>query len=350
MPSPNRSSELWFLTLPSPRLRMAVGLFVIAIAGGTIGYMAIEDMSFLDALYQTITTISTVGFSEVQPLTTAGRIFTSVLIVFGVAAFFYAATVAVQEAIEGDIRSRLYLRRERMKIDELRNHAIICGFGRVGQEIAREFQERGVKFVIIDNTPSAVDRARSFGYLVVEGDASDEHALNQAGIANARTLLAASDSDSGNTFITLAAKSMNPSCYIVARVAYPHNEEKLRLAGADRVLSLYKIGGRRMVLSALQPLAADFMDTLAAGRHGDLILAEFEINEQNGLAGASCGEMIRGTTNATLLGVRLRDGSLIVGPPNQHILQDGDIVIMLAEEKDIATLQAAASAASLVPR
>lgn len=329
---------------------MAVSLFVIAIVGGTGGYMVVEGMGFLDAFYQTIITISTVGYAEVEPLDTGGRLFTSGLIVFGVAAFLYAVTVAVQEAIEGDIRSRLYLRRERVKIDELSNHAIICGFGRVGQEIAREFQERGVKFVIVDNTPMAVDRARSFGYLVVEGDATDEHALNLAGLVNARTLLAASDSDSGNTFTTLAAKSINPSCYVVARVAYPHNEEKMRLAGADRVLSLYKIGGRRMVLSALQPLAADFMDTLAAGRHGDLILAEFEINEQNGLAGASCGEMLRGTTNATLLGVRLRDGSLIVGPSNQHLLQDGDIVIMLAEEKDIATLQAAASTASLVPR
>jgi voltage-gated potassium channel len=211
----------------------------------------------------------------------------------------------------------------------------------VGQEIARELRERGVDFVVIEQTPEQLERARAFGYLIVAGDASDELTLNRAGLGTAKCLLAASDSDAGNTYITLTAKSINPRCFIVARVGYPHNEEKLRLAGADRVISLYSMGGRRMVLSALQPLAADFMDTLATGRHGDLVLAEFEANEVNGLAGRTCAELLAGARSATLLGIRRRQGTLVVGPRTEEALHDGDILIVLAEEDDIGELRAA---------
>jgi voltage-gated potassium channel len=252
----------------------------------------------------------------------------------------YALTLVIEQALEGDIRSRYYLRRMRLRIDEIQDHYVLCGFGRVGQEIARELNERGVDFVVIEQTPEAVERAQAFGYLVIEGDASDERVLTQANIGRARCLLAASDSDSGNTYITLTAKSINPSCFVVARVARPHNEEKLRLAGADRVLSLYSLGGRRMVLSALQPLAADFMDTLATGRSGDLLLAEFEASGANGLAGKTVAELIAGARNATLLGVRQAGGDLHVGPREDTVLGEGDIIIILADEADIASMQA----------
>lgn len=325
---------------PSVRLRVALSLFASVIVAGTAGYMLLAGMSFIDALYQTVTTLSTVGFRELKPFDTSEKLFTIFLILIGVGSALYTLTLIVQEALEGDIRSRFYVRRMQMQIDEMRDHYILCGFGRVGQEIARELCERGVDFVVIDQTPEAVERARAFGYKVIEGDASDDRTLNLAGLTLARCLLAASDSDSGNTYITLTAKSVNPRCFIVARAALPYNEEKLRLAGADRVISLYSMGGRRMVLSALQPLAADFMDTLAAGRHGDLLLAEFEVNDQNGLAGKSCGALIEGATNATLLGIRHRSGKLEVGPRNDTMLHEGDIVIVLAEESDIAALSA----------
>jgi voltage-gated potassium channel len=324
---------------PSPRLRLSLLLFGVALTMGTVGYWLIEDFTLVDAFYQTVITLSTVGFAETEPFDTAGKIFTSFLIVFGVGTVLYTLTLLVQEAVESDVRSKLYLRREHMNIEELEGHAIICGFGRVGMEIAREFRERGLDFVVIDDRPSQVDIARGFGYLVLEGDATEDFTLNRAGIHRAKTLLAASDSDSGNTFITLAAKSISPSCIVVARAALPHNEEKLRLAGADRVISLYQIGGRRMVLSALQPMAMDFMDTLTSGRHGDLVLAEFEVNEQNGLSECTCATMLRGTNGATLLGVRRANGELIVGPPDDCVLMTGDIVIALAEEEDIATIQ-----------
>lgn len=321
------------------RLRLALGLFALVIVTGTVGYQLLAGMSFVDALYQTVTTLSTVGFREVVEFDTKTKLFTVALILVGVGTVLYTLTLIIEQLLEGDIRSRFHQRRTDMQISELSDHYILCGFGRVGQEIARELCQRDTPFVVVEQTADRATVARAFGYLVVEGDASDERILNQVGLRQARCLLAASDSDAGNTYITLTAKSINPACFVVARCGLPHNEEKLRLAGADRVLSLYSMGGRRMVLSALQPLAADFMDTLASGRHGDLLLAEFEVNAQTGLVGSLAGSLFGGAQTANLLGIRRRDGTLEVGPRSDSTLNDGDIVIVLAEENDIAALR-----------
>jgi voltage-gated potassium channel len=256
---------------------------------------------------------------------------------FGVGTALYTLTLIIEQTLEGDIQSRFYARRMAMQIDDIEDHYVLCGFGRVGREIARELKERRVPFVVIEQTAEEVERAKAFGYLVIEGDAAEERVLNMANLNRARCLLAASDSDAGNTYITLTAKSMNPNCFVVARVGTPHNEEKLRLAGADRVLSLYSLGGRRMVLSALQPLAADVMDTIASGRHGDMLLVEFEANNENGLAGKTAGDLIRDARNATLLGIRHRQGDLEVGPRPESELHEGDVLIVMADEADIAS-------------
>ena len=322
----------------SRQLLGAMALLTSTVIIGTTGYMLLADLSFINALYQTVTTVTTVGFREVKPFDTSEKIFTIFLCLIGIGGALYTLTLVAQESLEGNIRSRYYRRRRQLDIERMKDHYILCGFGRVGQEIARELRERGMDFVVIEETAENAERARAFGYHVVDGDASQERSLVQAGLPYARSLLAASDSDAGNTYITLTARALNPGCFIVARAALPHNEEKLKLAGADRVLSLYSLGGRRMVLLALQPLAADFMDTLAAGRNGDLVLAEFDVNEQNGLIGTTCGQLVSGSRNATLLGVRRADGSLTVGPPGSEVLADGDIVIVMADDDDIGVM------------
>lgn len=327
-----------------PRLQVALGMFALVIVVGTVGYELLTSMSFVDSLYQTITTLSTVGFREVEPFDTKTKLFTIALILVGVGTVLYTLTLVIEQALEGDIRSRFHQRRIALQISQLQDHYILCGFGRVGQEIARELCERDVPFVVVEQTHDQVELARQFGYLVIEGDAADDRVLNQVNIRSATCLLAASDSDAGNTYITLTSKSMNPGCFVVARCGRPHNEEKLRLAGADRVLSLYSLGGRRMVLAALQPLASDFMDTLASGRHGDLLLAEFEVSPNSGLAGIQCGRLFGRSSSATLLGIRRKDGQLEVGPREDTTLNEGDIVIVLAEERDIAAMKSAAPA------
>ncbi len=313
-------------------------LFFLLFASGVIGYMIIEGWSFLDALYMTVTTVTTVGFREVQPLGTAGRIFTIFLVLLGVGVALYILTAIVATVVEGELGLALGVRRMKANIQALRDHCILCGFGRVGEEIARELRERGVPFVIVDSNHEALERARKREYLSVEGDATQDVTLEEAGIGRARALLAASDSDSGNTYITLTAKALNPDIFVVARVGQPAGEPRIRRAGADRVISPYNIGGRRMALSALQPLTVDFIDTLAASRQGEEMLAEVEITDQSVLVGRSVADIFQICRNATVLGIQKPSGAMIVGPRGTAVLELGDRLMVMGREEDVATL------------
>jgi len=324
---------------PEKRLLTAVFLLAGLLILGVVGYMIIEGWSLLDAFYMTVTTVTTVGFREVKPLTDEGRIFTTLLILFGVGVAFYILTNLVALVVEGDLGIALGLRRMKGRIEALRNHYILCGFGRVGEEIAREFIERRIHFVIIDSNPEAIERARKQDYLLIEGDASSDTTLTDAGIQRARCLLAASDSDSGNTYAILTAKALNPRIFVVGRVGQPASMTRMMRAGADRVISPYSIGGRRMVLSALQPLVLDFIDTLATGRHGEQILAELKVSEESGLAGHTIEECFRTCSSATILGLQKPSGAVQVGPRGSTTLELGDRLMVLGNETELETIR-----------
>lgn len=318
----------------TPWRRLALGgtAFLVLWAVGTAGYMTIEGFSFLDAVYQTITAVTTAGFGEINPLGDAGRIFTIVIIVVGIVVILYILTAVMQLAVEGELESLLGVRRMKGKIQALRDHYILCGFGRVGEEIGRDLIARGVPLVIVDSNPEAIERARKRDYLLVEGDATSDATLLEAGIERARCLLAASDSDSGNTYIVLTAKALNPSLFVVARVGQRASTTPMLRAGADRVISPYSIGGRRMALSALQPLVVDFIDTLATGRHGEQILAELEVTEESNLAGHAIEECFRSYPGATILGLQKPTGAIQVGPRPTTVLELGDRLMVLGSE------------------
>jgi voltage-gated potassium channel len=320
------------------RLFSGVVLLLILIGIGTIGYMLIEGWSLLDALYMTVTTVTTVGFREVQPLTTAGRIFTIFVILLGVGVALYLLVGVVTLIIEGELQKALGVRRMRSKIQALHDHQILCGFGRVGEEIGRELKERGIPFVVVESNPEAVERARMQRYLLIEGDASQDAVLVEAGIKRARGLLAASDSDSGNTYITLTAKAMHPEMLVVARAGKPANIEKMRRAGADRVISPYLIGGRRMALSALQPLVMDFIDNLVAERSGEFMIAEMEASESAGLSERTLRDILSGCTGAVVLAIQKPSGETVVGPADSSVVQDGDRLIVMGKESDLESL------------
>lgn len=319
---------------------MAFGaaLLLVLLVAGTAGYMAIEGWSAFEALYMTVITVTTVGYLEVHPLSPAGRAFTMVLLIMGVGAILYVLTNGVAFVLEGDLAAIVGGRRMQGKIQQLRGHYILCGFGRVGEEIAREFQQRAVPFVIVDHNPEALQRARGAGCLIVEGDATLDAALEAAGIRRAGCLIAASDSDAGNTFITLSAKALAPAISVIARVGLPVNEVKLRQAGADRVFSPYTLAGRRMALAATQPFMIDFVDTLVRGRHGEVILAELEVKPASALAGATLEQACREAPSVTVLAVRRPEGSLAVAPPGHTVLAPGDQLILLGEEDDVRTV------------
>jgi voltage-gated potassium channel len=325
------------------RLAIAGGLCLALVAVGVTGYMLLEGWEFFDALYQTVTAVTTAGFGEVRPLDTKGRAFTLIIIGLGVIVILYVLSTIMRIVVEGELGQVLGVRKMRAKIQALRNHYILCGFGRVGEEIGREFRERGIPFVVVDSNDEAIKRTRQRGFLLVEGDAASDAVLIEAGIEHARCLLAASDSDAGNTYIILTAKAIRPDILVVARAGQPSNQQKMLRAGADRVISPYLIGGRRMALSALQPLVVDFVDTLVGrgGSTGEHIIAEVVATEESGIAGCTLADVLRGATNANILAIHRATGEVVVGPRDSDVVGAGDRLIVLGRESDLAALAGA---------
>lgn len=313
-------------------------LLVTTTVVGTVGYKLLLDVNWLDALYQSVITLSTVGFHEVVPFSDGAKVFTIVLVFFGVGAVFYVITLLAATVVEGEARRKIVRRLMMRKVEALQDHFVVCGFGKVGREIALVLAGREQPFVILDIDTGALADAEALGYLVVHGDAESEEVQRRAGVDRAQSVVAATESDSLNTYITLVARSLNPNAYIVARSESHTSEQKLMLAGAQRVISPYAIGARRMALSALQPMMADFMDVLAAGRLGDQLIAEIDISQESVYRGQALSEVFRNSSNTTVLAIRRADQSLIVGPRGNAILESGDIVIVLANENDLSRL------------
>jgi len=327
-----------FSSLP-PNLPRAALLVLLLPAFGTAGYMLLEGWTFLDALYMTVIVITTIGFREVQPLDTSGRIFTMVLAASGVGALFYALLSLFQFLLEGELGLLLGVQRMKGRIDALTDHYILCGFGRVGEEIAREFASRGTPFVVIESNQEAIERCRQRGHLLLMGDATTDAILKDAGIDRARVLLAASDSDAGNTFITLTAKAMKPDLFVVARAAHPESEPRLVRAGADRVFSPYLIAGRQMALSALHPVVVEFIDTLARRDGGAPVLAEIEVSTDSGLHGRTIHNILHQCHTVSVLGLLRAGGVLAVAPDSDTILESGDRVIVMGQEEELERIR-----------
>jgi voltage-gated potassium channel len=209
----------------------------------------------------------------------------------------------------------------------------------VGTEIAREFAGRGVSFVIVESNEEALARGQAAGYPLVDGDATSDEVLKEAGIARARGLLAASDSDAGNTFIVLTAKALRPDLRVISRAARTESEPRMARAGADRTVSPYAMAGRRMALAVLQPLVVEFIDTLATGRHEEQILAEIEISAESNLGGRTIEDVMESCRGAVVLGVQRATGAIQVGPRGSTSLEVGDRLIVLGDETELEAIR-----------
>ncbi|MGI8550934.1 MAG: potassium channel family protein [Dehalococcoidia bacterium] len=319
------------------RLLTAAALLLSLLIIGTIGFKLVEGWNWLDSVYMTIITLSTVGYAEVHRLDSSGRVFTSALIVVGVGAMFYALGTVVTVAVEGELASVLGGRRMRSKIGNLQRHYIVCGYGRVGQEVAREFRARLTPFVMVDKNEEALQRARRHGYLVYEGDASQDETLIDAGVRRARGLVAASDSDAVNTYIVLTAKALNPSLFVVARVGIPENTQKLVHAGADRVISPYQLAGHHMAVSAAE--ARGGIDTIETTDHQQqIILAEIMIAGGSILAGVSLRSMFRDCATVTVLAIRHPNGQVTVNPEVDTRVSQHDVIVVLGGTSDLESV------------
>jgi voltage-gated potassium channel len=318
---------------------LALGFITVA---GVLGYMVFEGWSFIDALYMTVITLTTVGYKEVRPLDATGQLWTMALLVTGVGTLFYAAVSSVELVVEGAIRGYFGRRRMEAAINRLRDHYVLCGYGRVGRQVAREFAGDGVPFVIIEQDPAIVEEGAEEGYLVLLGEASDDDVLEEAGVRRARGLVAAVDSDADNVFVVLSARKLNPKLHIVARAGSDESAAKLEIAGADRTLSPYAVGGRRLASLATQPLVVDFLDIVTRGEEGiEFRLEEFRVPEDSFIADQTIGELRIGErTGAMILAVRSDEGGFDTIPSAVDRLRAGDTLIVLGTREQITRLGA----------
>lgn len=318
-----------------------MGVLGLVLVLGTVGYILL-GLPWLDALYQTVITISTVGYRELGTFGTRYQVFTILLILFGTGTALYTLGVLIDTMFEARITGHFRRRRMKRGIDRLSGHVILCGYGQVGQAICEEITRSGRRVVIVDR--SLPDRVGgSFDIPVVKGDATDDAILLRAGLDRAATLVLALDSDVDNLFVALTARSFNPEIFIVARANHRAAISKLQQAGADRVVNPHQIGGAHMAALVAQPEVVDFLDVVMQDGRFEVRMEHFEIASDSQLAGRALGEAgIRRRTGSTILAIR-RDETFLTNPDGQLVLETGDIIIALGTEDDLRELQAHAT-------
>ncbi len=313
-----------------------VGIVLI----GTLWYWLVEKWSFSDSAYMTIITLSTVGFSEVQPLGTRGKIFTIGLILMGLLTIGYIVNRFTEALIQGYFQEGLKLRQERSLIESLDRHYIVCGFGRTGRHVAREFFAEGIPFIIIDDNLEEVEEIKQLGYTVILGDATLDESLIRAKIDRAICLVTALPSDAENLYTVLSAKTLNPRIRAIARASNEEAVQKLQRAGADAVVSPYITGGKRLAAAALRPQVMDFVDGIITGSNRSFYLEEFLIDSKDcPYVGKSLRDArLRTKSGALVLAIRRFDGNLIAGPTGDTLILERDALICMGTAEQLRDL------------
>lgn len=317
------------------RLRIMGVLALFVVVYGTGGYMFVADWSVIDAVYMTLITLTTVGFTEVHPMNDSERIFTMSLLVMGVGLIAVTLGLAGQLIQEGALGDRGRRRRMSKRIEELSSHYIVCAYGRVGRTVARQLQAEGVPFVVIDRLEELEDRMAQDGVVYMIGDPSDEGVLRAAGVQRARGLVCAVDEDADSVFVTLAARALNPDIYIVARASTEHAGRALANAGANRVISPYVNSGRDMAHQVLHRRVIDAIDITIEGME-PLVIEELQVEEGSALVDATLGEAVG---RATPLAVRRTDGEVITSPQPDLVLRQGDLLVLLGDREALRPLE-----------
>jgi len=318
----------------------SVLLLLLLVAFGTAGFMLISHSSFLDALYMTVITISTVGFGETFTLGTGGRLFTILLIFVGVGFVLYLFSRITEAIVEGGLRATLGRLRMKKEVARLRDHYIVCGFGRIGQVICKILAENRKPFVVVERRGELVDRIADIGYLALEGEAADEDTLTAAGIERARGLIAVVSTDADTVYITLTARGMRPDLFIIARSSGADGaEKKLIRAGADRVFSPYEIGATRMAQEVVRPTVVDFVDLAIQGGELGLRLEELSVPDDAPYAGKTLIDSgIRREHDLIVVAIKSRDGEMRFNPTPSTVINGGDILVVLGDVSNIEAL------------
>jgi voltage-gated potassium channel len=326
--------------------RLSVVLIAAVLSAGTAGYVLIEKWSVFDAFYMTLTTVTTVGYMEIHQLSPSGRVFNSGVIIVGVATVLYTFTFLMARLVEGDLQARWAVRRRERMLEDLTNHFIVCGFGRIGQIVAHEFMRQNVPLVVIEHDPERMQAAIDMGYLAVEADASSEEVLKRVGIGRARGFIAAVSTDADNVFAILTARLLRPDLFIIARAETEDAKAKLIRAGADRVLFPYQIGGLQLAQTALRPAVVDFVQLATSSDNLDLNMEQVQIAENAPLAGRTIVDAnLRQRFGVVVVGIQRANGSMEFNPPPETFMHVGDYLVVLGQAKNLRELEAAAGQA-----
>jgi voltage-gated potassium channel len=323
-------------------LRFSILLSLLILFIGTLGYTIIEGWSPFDAFYMTIITISTVGFSEVHQMGQAGRIFTAVLVFFGVGFSLYVAGAVVQFMVEGRMRHILGRRRLDRQISRIRDHYIVCGYGRIGRVITRSLHSKFNDIVVVENNPDLIPVMDSDGVLYLSGNATDETVLKRAGITVARGLIAVLATDTENVFLVLTARQLNPDLYIMARAGHDASKSKLLAAGANQVESPYVMGAINMATKVLRPEVTNFLELALSYRNNQIQMEEIPVTGKSRLVGVPLKDTgIRQDYNVIIIAVKMQSGAMRFNPSFDTVINAGDTVIAVGEDRNLQRLEKA---------
>lgn len=323
------------------RVLIAAGALVAVVVIGTIGYAILGPASVLDALYMTVITITTVGYREVAPVNPATTVFTIFMVFAGVVGIGYSFGIIVDFMVEGQMRTILEGRRMKRGISQLKDHYVVAGMGRVGSVVASELSDAGVPFVVIDSCDTCVETAEEAGWLLVHGDATDERILVEAGIERARGLVTALDTDADNLFVSLTARTLNPSVRIIARSTSLASENKILRSGADRVITPNVIGGRRMAAMLLKPAVADYLDVVTQSEGIEFRIDAVTVGERSALAGKSIRDSrLYDRTGVFVLAIRRVGEPIKTDPAANDVVLAGDELVVLGTQEHCSALEA----------
>lgn len=322
--------------------RLLLPLLVLAalLGTGTLGYRVVGGWGWMDSLYMTVITITTVGFHEVQPLGPGGRLFTMALALGGVFTAFYAAAEFIRAVVTGEIRTVLGRQRMEHQLANLSGHMVVCGFGRMGRLVCDEFSRAAIPFVVIDREARVLEGFSCPHGIALVGDATADDVLRRAGVDRARALVSAAASDADNLYVTMSARFLSERLFIVARAESEGAEKKLRRAGANRVVAPYMIGGHRVAQAVLRPNAMDFIDIATQSQHLELQIEEAEVRSGSPLVGQSLkASPVRSELGIIVVAVKKADGKMVYNPTPEAVFETGDVLIVLGPRQQLDRLE-----------
>jgi voltage-gated potassium channel len=321
------------------KIAKGIAILLAVLSVSTFGYIIIEGWSFLDALYMTVITIATVGYREVGTLSKAGKIFTIFIILFGVGIIAYLLGMVAQAMVDLQVRSIFGRRKLGQKIRSIKNHYIVCGYGRIGRIICRELKANNIPIVVIDSIGNAMEGLEEEGIPHIVGDATSEDILTEAHIDRAKGLVSVVASDADNVFITMSARGLNPGLFILARAEEEQTEKKLIRAGANKVVMPYLIGGQKMAHIVAKPAVADFLEFTVHNRKIGLEMGEVAVDEKSTLNGVTLIDSgIRQKMDVIIVAIRKKEGDMRFNPSSQTRIEAGDILIALGKSEEITKL------------